>query len=107
MSELCRLRRSERYGVCDDAKPLPLIGAVVDAALQTLFLELGVDHSGPRLPPMFQRFRASPVGGGNSVKEGLAILTHDAVPVLVQTVDAPLFIPHLPLSSIGRIGQRI
>lgn len=71
-------------------KPLTLIGAVVDAAGQPLFLKLGVYHSGPRLPPMFQRFRVSPVGSGNSVKEGLAVLSHDAVPVLVQTVDAPL-----------------
>ncbi len=39
---------------------------------------------------MFQRFRTSPVGSGNSVKEGLAVLAHDAVPVLVQTIDTPL-----------------
>lgn len=39
---------------------------------------------------MFQPFRVSPVGSGNSVKEGLAVLSHDAVPVLVQTVAAAL-----------------
>ena len=71
-------------------KALPLIGAVVNAARQPLFLKLGVHHSGPRLPPMLQCFRASPVGSGNSVKEGLAVLAHDAVPVLVQTIDTPL-----------------
>ena len=36
---------------------------------------------------MLQCFRASPVGGGNSVKEGLAVLAYDAVPVLVWLVD--------------------
>ena len=74
-------------------KALTLIGAVVDAAGQPLFLKLGVHHSGPRLPPMFQCFRASPVGSGNSVKEGLAVLSHNAVPVLVQTVAAALLAP--------------
>ena len=71
-------------------KALTLVGAMVDAAGQPLFLKLGIDHSGPRLPPMFQRFWASPIGGRNSVKEGLAVLAHDVVPVLVQTVDTPL-----------------
>ena len=55
-------------------KLLPLIGAVVNAARQPLFLKLGVHHSGPRLPPMFQRFWASPASSGNSVKEGYAVL---------------------------------
>ena len=39
---------------------------------------------------MLQCFRASRVGSGNSVKEGLTVLAHDAVPVLVQTIAAAL-----------------
>ena len=66
---------------------------MIDTAGQALFLKLGIDHSGPRLSPMLQRFRASPVGGRNSVKEGLAVLAHDAVPILVQTVAAALLAP--------------
>ena len=64
---------------------------MVDPAGQALFLKLGVAHLGPRLPPVFQCFRAAPVGGGNRVKEGLALLVQYAVAVPVQTVDAPLF----------------
>ena len=63
---------------------------MVDLAGQALFLKFGVAHLGPRLPPVFQRFRAAPVGGGNRVKEGLALAVQYAVAVLVQTVDAPL-----------------
>ena len=47
---------------------------------------------------MFQCFRASPVGSGNSVKEGLAVLSHNAVPVLVQTVAAGRPAPPPPIS---------
>ena len=58
-------------------KSLSLIGAVIDAARQPLFLKLGVDHSGPRFPPLFQRLRVSPIGGGNGIKERLAVLAYD------------------------------
>ena len=90
------LHLADGYALMDgrqQVKALTLIGAVIDTAGQALFLKLGIDHSGPRLPPLFQRFRASPVGGRNSVKEGFAVLTHDAVPILVQTVAATLLAP--------------
>ena len=76
-----------------EVKPLPRITAVVDTHVKPLFGKLGVAEVAPCLSPFLQRGGVAPVGGGNSVKEGLAVLARDTVAALVQTVDAPLFLP--------------
>lgn len=52
----------------EQVKPLLFIGAMIYTMLQAFSLEFGVYHCGPRFPPVFQRFGASPIGGRNSIK---------------------------------------
>ena len=84
-----------------EVKSLPLIAAVVDTDIKPFLGKLGVAHISPCLSPVFQRFRVSPVSGGNSVKEELAVLVSDTVPVLVQTIDTVLFEAPCPVLVHG------
>ena len=87
---------------CSDSRPLmlsghllhtpTLIAAVVAAAIQTLLGKLGVAKFSPCLSPYFQRFRATPIGGGYGVEHIVASLVPDAVAVLIQHIFPPLFV---------------
>ena len=87
-----------------EVKPLPFIAAVVDTDIKPFLGKLGVAHISPCLSPLFQRFRVSPIGGGNSVKEELSVPVSDTVPVLVQTINTVLFEAPCPVRVHGTDG---
>ena len=70
----------------DQVQALPHIGAVVDAAVQPLFLEFRIDQIAPCLPPCHQRLRLVPISGVDSVEDVIAVFIPDAVTVLVQHI---------------------
>ena len=63
---------------------------VVDADGKALFRKFSVAETGPRLPPVFQRFRPAPVGGGDGVENIVARLIADTISVLVKLIDPVL-----------------
>ena len=68
-------------------QPLTGKAAVVDLVGQCLFRKLSVAPLRPSLPPCLQPFGRSPIGGGDSIEQGVSCFVGQSVPVFVQAVD--------------------
>ena len=80
---------------------LTLVAAVVDAAIQPFFGKSSIAHCRPLFPPMFQRFRFTPVRGGDSVEHIISCFIPDALPVFIQEIFPPLFAAPFPIRQQG------